>query len=377
MIKRDYYEILGIPQGASSDQIKRAYRKLAFKYHPDRNPSDPDAEENFKEAAEAYSVLIDSDKKSVYDRYGHDGLRGEGFSGFSGFDSSIFADFEDILGSFFNFGFGDIFGTRNRRRSRYPARGRDLALDLKVTLEEIAFGVEKEIRLNRAVFCPECSGSKMKPGTSKSTCPSCQGRGQTQYRQGFFTISRTCSNCQGNGEIISFPCVNCHGHGKVKQKKVLKIKIPAGVDNGMKLRIEGEGEAGEKGAPYGVLYVMIHVKEHAYYDRENNNLFCQVTLSFSKAAIGTSLEIPTLENKEILKIPSGTQPGEVFRLKGKGIKNLNNHRKGDLFVKVNVQTPKNLSKTQKELLKKFAESRGEKLDSIEKNTLNKVKDTIH
>jgi molecular chaperone DnaJ len=377
MIKRDYYEILGISREAYSDQIKRAYRKQALKYHPDRNPGDAEAEENFKQAAEAYSVLADPEKRQVYDRFGHDGLRGEGFSGFSGFDSSIFADFEDILGNFFNFGFGDIFGTRSRRRSRYPARGRDLALELKVTLEEAAFGVEKEIKLNRAELCPECSGSKMKPGTSTSSCPSCQGRGKVQYRQGFFAISRTCSSCQGSGEIISAPCSNCHGQGKVKQKKVMKIKIPAGVDSGMKLRIEGEGEAGEKDAPSGDLYVMIQVKKHPHFERENSHLFCQVTLSFAKAAMGTSIEIPTLEDKEVFKIPPGTQPGEMFRLKGKGIKNLNNHRKGDLFVKVNVKTPRNLSKTQKGLLRKFAMSRGEKLDVVEKNILSKVKNTFH
>lgn len=371
MNKRDCYEVLGVPRDAPSEEIKRAYRKLALKYHPDRNPGDAVAEENFKEAAEAYSILIDPEKRSLYDQYGHQGLRGEGFSGFN---STIFSDFEDILGDFFNFGFGDIFGTRSRRRSDHPNRGRDLVLEMEVSLEEAAFGVEKEVKLNRAELCPVCKGEKTKPGTSKSVCSQCQGRGQVRYQQGFFSIARSCSRCGGSGEVITTPCENCRGSGKTKEKKSFKLNVPPGVDNGMKLRVEGEGEAGDRGAARGDLYVVMRVKKHKYFDREDENLYCQVNISFPKAAMGTRVEIPTLEGKEILNIPSGTQPGDILRMKGRGVKNVNNHRKGDLFVKVDVATPKHLTKQQQELLRKFAEARGESLDKVEKNIISKVKD---
>jgi molecular chaperone DnaJ len=374
MNKRDCYEVLGVPRNAAPEEIKRAYRKLALKYHPDRNPGDDVAEENFKEAAEAYSILIDPDKRSLYDQYGYQGLRGEGFSGFN---STIFSDFEDILGDFFNFGFGDIFGTRSRRRPDYPGRGRDLVLEMEVTLEEAAFGVEKEVKLNRAELCPVCKGDKTKPGTSKSTCSQCQGQGQVRYQQGFFAIARTCSRCGGAGQVITTPCENCRGSGKIKEKKALKLNVPPGVDSGMKLRVEGEGESGDKGATRGDLYVVIEVKKHKYFEREDENLYCQVNISFPQAAVGTRVEIPTLEGKEVLHIPSGTQPGDVLRMKGKGVKNVNNHRKGDLYVKVAVATPKHLTKQQQELLRKFAESRGESLDKVEKNIISRVKDIFH
>lgn len=377
MTKQDYYEILGISHNSSSEQIKRAYRQMALKYHPDRNPGDNKAEAKFKETSEAYSVLIDPEKRSIYDRFGHEGLRGEGFNGFSGFNSSIFEGFEDILGNFINFGFGDLFSSRHQRRANYPNRGRDLALEFEVTLEEAAFGVEKEIKLNQLEFCPVCHGSKMLPGSKKTVCQHCQGRGQVRYNQGFFTISRTCSNCNGHGEVITFPCERCQGTGKVKDKKYLHIKIPAGVDNGTKLRIEGEGEVGDKGAARGDLYVIIHVKEHKYFNREDNNLYCQIPISFSKASLGTTVEIPTLEENEILKIPPGTQPGETFRLKGKGIKDLHSYRKGDLFIKVNMETPKNLTNEQKRLLRKFAESLGENSEVVDKSIIGKVKNIFH
>lgn len=374
MNKRDCYEVLGVQRNASPEEIKRAYRKLALKYHPDRNPGDAESEESFKEAAEAYSILIDPQKRSLYDQYGHQGLQGEGFSGFN---SSVFSDFEDILGDFFNFGFGDLFGTRSRRRSDYPNRGRDLVLELELTLEEAAFGLEKELKLNRAELCSVCQGEKMKPGTSKSVCSQCQGSGQVRYQQGFFAIARSCSRCNGTGELITTPCENCRGSGKTNEKKSLKINVPAGVDNGMKLRVEGEGESGDKGAGRGDLYVVMRVRKHKYFERENENLYCQVNISFPKAAMGSQVEIPTLDGKEILNIPSGTQPGEVLRMKGKGMRIVNNHRKGDLYVKVDVATPKNLSKEQQELLRKFAESRGEALDKVEKNIISKVKNIFH
>ncbi len=377
MAKRDYYEILGIPRNASSEDIKKAYRSKALQFHPDRNPGNKEAEEKFKESAEAYSVLIDPEKRSVYDRFGHDGLRGEGFGGFSGFDSSIFEDFEDILGNFFGFGFGDIFGTRTRRQAYAPRRGRDLVLELELSLEEMAGGVEREIKLNRTENCPVCEGSRMRPGTSKSVCQYCQGRGQVRYQQGFFSVSRTCSACQGRGELITTPCDECRGTGKVKEKRELKINIPAGVDERTKLRLAGEGEVGDQGAGRGDLYVVVHMKKHKFFHREGDNLFCEVPLSFTQAALGTTLEIPTLEKSELLQIPAGTQSGTVFRIKGRGIKGLERHRKGDLFVKVEVKTPERLTKEQKELLRKLSELRGENPEQVDRSLLNKVKNIFH
>lgn len=377
MTKQDYYEVLGVSRDSSSEEIKRAYRQMALKYHPDKNPGNKDAEEKFKLAAEAYSVLIDHNKRSIYDQFGYEGLRGEGFSGFSGFNSSIFEDFEDILGNFFNFGFGNFFGTHQKRNSYYPSRGRDLSLELEVSLEEAAFGVEKEIKLNRIELCPVCKGSKMQPGTQKSVCSQCQGKGQVRYQQGFFTVSRTCSYCRGTGEIITSPCEECKGYGRIKKKKTLKVKIPAGVDNGIRLRMEGEGEAGDRGASRGDLYISIRVKKHKLFERENSNLFCQISISFAKAILGTTLEISTLEVRETLKIAPGTQAGKVYNLKGKGMKNLHNNKKGDLFVKVNIRTPGNLTKEQKEIIKQFAKSRGENLGTVDQNIVSKVKNIFH
>jgi molecular chaperone DnaJ len=377
MTKRDYYEILGVPKVASLESIKKSYRQLALKYHPDRNPGNKESEEKFKEAAEAYSVLMDPEKRSVYDRFGHDGLSGEGFSGFSGFNSSVFADFEDILGSFFNFGFDNIFGTTRQRKASSPNRGRDLALELDLDLQDAVFGVEKEIKLNRTEFCPECEGSRMQPGTEKSTCQHCQGRGQVRYQQGFFAISRTCSHCQGSGEIIPSPCKDCRGTGKTKKRKTLTVKIPPGVDNGTKLRLEGEGEAGDRGAGRGDLYVITHVKKHEFFDREGNNLICEISISFTKAALGSTIEIPTFEGTENLRIPEGTQTGQIFCIKGKGTKKLYGHGKGDIFVKVLVKTPRNLNKDQKKYLKQFAESMGENLEGVDKNIVEKIKNKFH
>jgi molecular chaperone DnaJ len=375
MTKRDYYEVLGVARTASADEIKRAYRQLALKHHPDRNPGNREAEEDFKEAAEAYSVLGDPGKRTTYDRFGLDGLRGEGFSGFSGFDASIFGDFEDILGSLF--GFGDIFGARSRRRSS-PQRGRDLALELELSLEQAASGVEKEINLSRAEHCPECRGSGLTPGTKKSECPTCQGRGQLRYQQGFFAVSRTCSHCQGAGEIITSPCRSCHGSGRVRQKQKITVRVPAGVQDGSRLRIEGQGEAGGADVDPGDLYVLIHVAKHVFFEREDNNLYCQILVSFSQAALGASVEIPALnQESETLKVPPGTQTGAVFRLRGRGIKDLRSQRKGDLFVKVQVKTPENLSKDEKALLRRLAELRGEDLDSADRSVIDRLKNFIH
>lgn len=376
MIKQDYYDILGISRNASSEEIKRAYRKIALQFHPDKNPGNKEAEETFKAAAEAYSVLIDANKRSIYDQFGHEGLRGQGFSGFSGFNESIFEGFEDILGSFFNFGFTDIFGTRSRARS-YAKSGRDLALEIELTLEEAATGLEKEIKLTRAEHCPACKGSRMTPGTQRNVCPQCQGRGQVRYQQGFFSLSRTCSQCGGEGSLIASPCKECRGTGRVKEKKKLHLKIPAGINNGMKLRMEGEGEVGDPGAQRGDLYVVVRVKRHKFFEREGMDLYCQVPLSFTRAALGTEIEIPTLGENAIISIPPGTQPGHVLRLRGMGVKDVHSHRKGDLYVKITVEIPVNLSKKQKELLKEFAASSGEKLNDVDKRPVERRKNFFH
>jgi molecular chaperone DnaJ len=376
MTKRDYYDILGLTRNASQEEVKRSYRQLALKYHPDRNPGNKEAEEKFKEAAEAYSVLGDPEKRATYDRFGHEGLRGEGFTGFSGFDASVFEEFEDILGNFF--GFGDIFGTRDRRRRHYPQRGRDLALEIEITLAEAASGIEKEISLNRAEPCPTCKGSGMQPGTRKIPCPTCQGRGQLRYQQGFFTVARTCSHCGGTGDVISSPCQECKGSGKIKQKKALKIRIPPGVDDGSRLRLEGEGESGDAEATRGDLYVVIRVAKNDFFDREDNNLFCQIFISFSQAALGALIEVPNLNSEaEQIKIHPGTQSGEMYRLKGRGIKDVHSHRRGDLFVKVLVKTPENLTKEEKALLRQLADLRGEELDKVDRSLIDKVKNIIH
>jgi molecular chaperone DnaJ len=376
MTKRDYYEILGVSPRASNEEIKKAYRQMALQHHPDRNPGNKEAEDRFKEAAEAYSILSDAEKRSVYDRFGHDGLRGEGYSGFSGFDSSIFGDFEDILGNFFGFSFGDFFGGRAQPRRRGAQRGRDLALEVEVSLEEAATGVEKEIGLNRADPCPTCGGSRLKPGAKRTVCPACQGRGQMRYQQGFFSIARTCSECQGSGEVIGSPCPECRGSGHVKGKKILTIKIPAGIEDQSRMRIGGEGEAGDQASGRGDLYVIVRVKKHEHFERENNDLFCQVTVSVSQGALGVSLGIPTLFDQEVLKVPAGTQSGEVFRLKGKGLRDLRTQRTGDLYVKVLVKTPDRLSRDDKELLRQLARARGEEFEGVVKVTPQRLSKTV-
>jgi molecular chaperone DnaJ len=376
MAKRDYYEVLGVERHASAEDIKKAYRQMALKHHPDRNPGDKASEERFKEAAEAYSVLIDSEKRSVYDRFGHDGLRGAGFQGFSGFDASVFEDFEDILGNFFGFSFGDFFGARDSRRGRERQRGRDLALEVDVSLEEAAAGVEKEIKLNRAEACPACRGTKRKPGSAPAACPACGGRGQVRYQQGFFTVARTCPRCQGRGEVVSEPCETCEGRGHVKEKRSLRVRIPAGVGDGSRLRLVGEGEAGDEGMPRGDLYVMVGVRKHPFFGRDGNDLSCQIEISLTQAALGARVEIPTLEASEVLKIPAGTQPGETFKLKGRGVPDVSGHRKGDLFVKVQVKTPENMPKEQRALLAKLAELRGEDIESVDKSVIHRVKNIL-
>jgi len=377
MAKRDYYQVLGVARDGSAEEIKRAYRQLALKHHPDRNPGSKEAEDKFKEAAEAYSVLADAEKRSVYDRFGHDGLRGEGFQGFSGFDSSVFEDFEDILGNFFGFSFGDLFGGRGRARGgARRSRGQDLALEVELGLEEAAAGIEREIKLNRAETCPACRGSKRKPGTFSERCPTCGGNGQIRYQQGFFTMARTCPRCQGAGEINASPCESCRGKGHVREKRTLKVRIPAGVADGSRLRLVGEGEAGDEGMPAGDLYVVTRIRRHPFFEREGNDLACEITISFTQAALGARIEIPTLGGTEVLKVPAGTQAGEIVRLKGHGVQDVSGRRKGDLFVKVLVRTPESLTKEQKALLAKLAEVRGEDIETVDKSVVHRMKNIL-
>ncbi|MCX7974823.1 MAG: molecular chaperone DnaJ [Candidatus Aminicenantes bacterium] len=376
MTKKDYYEILGISRNATQEEIKKAYRRMALKYHPDRNPGNKEAEEKFKEAAEAYSVLADPQKRAIYDRYGHEGLRGEGFTGFTGFESSLFEEFADILGSFF--GFSDFFTSQERKGRPSPQRGRDLVMEVEISLEEAANGVEKEIKLNRPEICPFCHGQGHEPGTKPSLCPICHGRGQIRSQHGFVIITRTCSHCGGEGEIITTPCRECQGTGRIKHKKTLKVRIPAGIEDGARLRIEGEGEPGEKGGYAGDLYIVISIKPHEFFLREGNNLICEIPISVTQAALGASIEIPTIDGgSEILRIPAGTQSGHVFKIKGKGIKDIRGRGRGDLLIKVFVKTPRDLTKEQKELLRELARQWGEEPDSVDRRIFLKYKERTH
>jgi len=352
--KRDYYEVLGVSREATAEDIKKAYRRLALQWHPDRNPDQKqEAEEKFKEASEAYSVLSDAQKRAQYDRFGHAGVAGVGGpGGFGGFDPTIFSEFSDVFGDFF--GMGDLFGAGAQRRRTRAQRGADLRYDLKLSFEEAAFGAKTRIKIPRTETCPTCGGSGAKPGTQPTTCRSCGGRGAVRHQQGFLTISRTCPTCAGTGREITDPCKNCRGEGRVRIEKTLAVTIPAGVDSESRLRITGEGEAGSQGGPPGDLYVFIHVEEHSFFEREGNDLVCTVPISFPQAALGTEIEVPTLDGKEKLHIPEGTQTGSRFRIRGKGIPKLEGHGRGDLYVFVKVVTPSRLSKEQRRLLEELA-----------------------
>jgi len=363
--RRDYYEVLGVSKDATDQDIKSAYRKMAVRYHPDKNPGSKEAEENFKEAAEAYSVLSDPEKRARYDRFGHSGVQG----GFSGFDPSTFGDFGDILGEFF--GFGDIFGTGRRGG---PERGADLRYDLKITFREGAFGLKTKIKIPRDETCGSCEGKGTARGKGPVTCSSCHGTGQVRYQQGFFSISRTCGQCRGAGRIIRDPCETCQGRGRVHREKVLEIKIPAGVDNGSRLRVPGEGEAGLHGAPPGDLYVVIYVEEHPFFQREGNNIHCQVPIGITQAVLGGEITVPTLDGEERFKIPEATQTGTTFRLRNKGIVGLNGRGRGDQFVTVNVVVPAKLTKEQRKLYEALAKLSKEEEVSQERTILEMVKD---
>lgn len=349
MSKRDYYEVLGVSRHATEQEIKSAYRKLALKYHPDRNPGDKAAEERFKEAAEAYAVLADADKRHMYDRFGHAGLGG---AATSGFDPSVFTGFEDILGGLGDiFGFGDAFGGRRRGG---PQRGADLRYDLEITFEESARGAETTIQIPRQEACDTCGGSGAAPGSRPTTCPQCQGRGQLRYQQGFFTVARTCGQCRGAGSVITSPCGVCRGAGRTQKQRKLTVKIPAGIATGQRLRLSGEGEAGPGGGPPGDLYVVIHVQDHPFFQRDGNDLYCEVPLNYTTLALGGQIRIPTLEGTQEVSIPEGTQTGTTFRLRGRGMPDVTGRGHGDLLVTVKVLTPRKLTKEQRKLLEQLA-----------------------
>lgn len=336
-------------RGASEQEIKSAYRKLAMQFHPDRNPNNPEAEERFKEASEAYAVLADGEKRSLYDRYGHAGVGGAAGAA-AGFDPSVFQDFSDIFGDFF--GIGDLFGQGSRRRSR-AQRGSDLREDVTLEFEEAVFGTETKVTVRRHETCDQCHGSGAAAGKAPVTCRSCAGRGQVRYQQGFFSIARTCPTCQGAGTVITDPCTKCKGEGRVLRQKVVDATIPAGVEDGTRIRFSGLGESGQYGGPPGDLYVVLHVKEHSFFERESNDLHCVIPVSFTQAALGAEIPVPTLEGEQTLKIPEGTQSGTRFRIRGKGVPVLNGRGKGDLFVEVRLQTPSKLSKRQREILEEL------------------------
>jgi molecular chaperone DnaJ len=351
-MKRDYYEVLGVSRNASDEDIKRAYRKLAMNYHPDRNPGDRESEEKFKEAAEAYEVLRDPQKRDLFDRYGHEGLSSTGFRGFSGFED-IFSSFGDI--------FEDVFGFSGRRRTATQERpGADLRYDLRVAFEEAAFGVNREIIINKLENCKVCNGSGAEPGTAPEICPRCRGTGQIMQTSGFFSISTTCPQCRGEGRIIKSPCHNCRGAGKVAVEKTVQVKIPPGVEDGTRLRLRNEGEEGRHGGPSGDLYIFIHVEPHEFFQRDGSDVYSQIPISITQAALGGTVEVMTLEGQDKLKIPKGTQNGKTFRLKGKGIPHLRGFGRGDQIVQVLVKVPTNLNKKQEDLLKEFAKLSGEK-----------------
>ena len=346
MSKRDYYEVLGIPKTADEQAIKSAYRKLALKHHPDRNPGDKNAEEQFKAASEAYGVLADADKRHVYDRFGHAGLGG---AATGGFDPTVFTGFEDILG-----GLGDIFGFGDGRRRGGPQRGADLRYDLEISFEESAKGAETHIQIPRQEPCDVCHGSGAATGSKPRTCPQCQGHGQLRYQQGCFTVARTCGQCRGSGAIIAKPCLTCRGAGRVQKARKLTVRIPAGIATGQRLRLSGEGEAGPSGGQAGDLYVVIHVQDHAFFQREGNDLFCEIKVSFPTLAIGGQLEIRTLEGEEPFSVPEGTQSGTTFNLPGRGMPDVSGRGRGNLMVTVKVVTPRKLTREQRKLVEQLA-----------------------
>jgi len=367
--KRDYYEILGVDKDADNNTIKRAYRKLAMKYHPDRNEGDDTAAEKFREATEAYEVLTDETKRSRYDRYGHAGvddqMGGFGAGGFQ--DSHAYRDFGDLFGDVF----GEAFGFGGRQQSN---RGADLRYDLSISLEEAAAGKEVELEIPKHVHCDTCSGSGARPGTNPVPCSTCGGHGQVQMSQGFFAVRRTCPNCHGTGKKIESPCITCGGSGRKRETKKLKVKVPAGVYHGAQVRVSGEGEAGEQGGPSGDLYIVVSLKQHKIFERDGGDLHCIMPITFPQATLGAEVEAPTLTGKVKIRIPAGTEGGRVFRLRGNGVPDVRTGQTGDLYVRVQIAVPKKLSDKQEESLRKFAEETGDEVYPERSSFLGKVKD---
>jgi molecular chaperone DnaJ len=364
--KRDYYEVLGVGRSAGAEEIKKAYRKIALKSHPDRHPGDKGAEDRFKEASEAYQILCDAERRAQYDRFGHAAFEQNG--GFGGFDFSS-GGFEDIFGDIF----GDFFGGPRRGRSR-TRRGEDLRYDLEVTFEEAVFGAEKTLRVPRLATCEECKGSGSKNAAPRETCNTCHGSGQLRFQQGLFSIAKTCGQCQGQGTVLRDPCRKCSGAGAVRVQHTLSVRIPAGVDTGSRLKLRGEGETGLSGGTAGDLYVVLHVREHPLFSREGNDIVCNVPIGFTQAALGAEIDVPTPHGKVKMKVPAGTQSGNVFRLKGKGVPDVRGYGQGDALVRVVVETPKRLSSRQRELLEEFARLSGEEVHPISKGFFDKVKE---
>ncbi|MFB3777808.1 MAG: molecular chaperone DnaJ [Bryobacteraceae bacterium] len=371
MSKRDYYEVLGVGRDADVQEIKSAYRKLALQYHPDRNPGNKEAEENFKEAAEAYSVLGDSSKRATYDRFGHQGLSASAGGGTPGFDPNIFADFSDIFGDVF--GFGDLFGGGARRRSR-PHKGEDLRYDLEISFEDAYRGMSAEILIPREETCSRCQGSRAEPGSGPVTCQTCRGRGEVIYQQSFLSIRRTCAQCGGSGKIIRQACAQCRGQGAVRAERRLKVNVPPGVDNGTHLRLTQEGQAGYNGGPPGDLYVVLKVKEHPVFVRDGNDLHCAIPLSITQAALGAEVSIPTLDGPAPLSIPEGTQHGSRFRLRNLGMPRVNGNSRGDLYVHVEVRIPTKLTREQRKLMEALSKTLPADNQPKEKGLFDKVKD---
>jgi molecular chaperone DnaJ len=371
--KRDYYEVLGVGRNASEEEVKRAYRKLAVKFHPDKNPDDPHAEEKFKELGEAYDVLMDPEKRAAYDRFGHAAFA-PGGGGFGGFHDPFDIFREVFGGGGFGGGIFETFfgGASPRAEDRH--RGSDLRYDMEITLEEAAFGIDKEIELEKLDSCDKCDGTGAEPGSRAVTCPTCHGRGQVISSRGFFQISQTCPRCRGAGEVIEKPCRRCHGEGRVEKISRIKLKIPAGIGEGSRLRSSRNGEAGIRGGPPGDLYVVIHIKEHKIFQREGDDLYCEVPIPFSVAALGGEVDIPTLEGKAYLKVPAGTQSGQLFKLRGKGIPNIDGRDRGDLLARLIVEVPSRLNAEQRRKLEEFAALCGDENTPLRKSFFERAKE---
>ena len=374
--KRDYYDVLGVDKSADATAIKKAYRKLAMKYHPDKNPGDKEAEEKFKEINEAYEVLSDETKRRNYDQFGHEGVNGQGFGGAGGFGGQGFGGFDDIFGDIFGDMFGGGFSGGSRQRRRGPERGADIKQRVNISFEEAAFGKKVQVKINRSEECDQCHGSGAKPGTSKKTCPTCHGSGQVQSVQrtpfGNIASTRTCSTCNGEGEVIDSPCSKCHGKGSIRKTKTIEVDIPAGIDNGQMIKLGGQGDLGTRGGPRGDLYIEVNVQSHPLFTRDGYDVYLEMPITFAQATLGDKIQVPTLDGKVEYEVPEGTQTGTVFRLKGKGIPKLKSNVRGDQYVKVTVEIPKKLNEKQKELVREFAKECGQEVHQRQKTLSDKI-----